>query len=195
MGQYYRALLEKKAGEGENKFIDKRAKNIECHGYKLTEHAYIGNETMNYVGHLLNDTPHKIWWVGDYALQMNSLVNNMTVGDYISAYNLTWDSISALELEEDYDKKLPNNGLLVNWTKQEYIHLGKYDKDNTNEYLGHAIHPLALLTCISNGLGGGDYWGINNDLVGSWAGDLISIEGAVTKDFKDCTSKYIFIEE
>jgi hypothetical protein len=36
------------------------------------------------------------------------------------------------------------------------------------------IHPLPLLTCEGNGRGGGDYYGEDtNNLVGSWARNII----------------------
>ena len=42
------------------------------------------------------------------------------------------------------------------------------------EQLG-CIHPLPILTNISNGEGGGDYFGVNMELAGSWAWDVIEI--------------------
>ena len=36
-------------------------------------------------------------------------------------------------------------------------------------------HPLPLLTAVGNGLGGGDYWGVNKEQVGAWAFDTLEV--------------------
>ena len=46
-----------------------------------------------------------------------------------------------------------------------------------------AIHPLPLLTAISNGRGGGDYRG-DFDKVGEWWGDLIEISNEPPKNYE-----------
>jgi hypothetical protein len=47
------------------------------------------------------------------------------------------------------------------------------------------IYPLSLLTATSNGRGGGDYHGKNNDSVGYWLGDKISVELEEPKGFEE----------
>ena len=42
------------------------------------------------------------------------------------------------------------------------------------------FHPLSLLTAEGNGSGGGDYYGPNIDMVGTWARDIISMEDEVS---------------
>ena len=56
---------------------------------------------------------------------------------------------------------------IVNHTKKQYV-----DK----ERLSNEIHPLPLLVCEGNKRGGGDYWGKNSDLCGTWARGIISME-------------------
>lgn len=74
---------------------------------------------------------------------------------------------------------LPKAGtILVNWTKGVYLDLTKeepFENYNGNDW---TIHPLPILTCSGNGRGGGDFHtdNDNEELVGSWAGDEISIE-------------------
>lgn len=50
----------------------------------------------------------------------------------------------------------------------------------TKDYGDWCIHPLPLLTCLGNGLGGGDYRSPTDDssdfLVGTWAWDNLSIK-------------------
>jgi hypothetical protein len=49
---------------------------------------------------------------------------------------------------------------------------------------GTKIHPLPLLTCEGNGLGGGDFRGNERGIVGTWARDLISIESECPKGYQ-----------
>lgn len=57
---------------------------------------------------------------------------------------------------------------------------------------GWRIHPLPLLTAIGNGLGGGDYYGINTDDVGTWAWNEISVEDEPPVEYTEV--KYTFRE-
>ena len=53
------------------------------------------------------------------------------------------------------------------------------------------VHPLPLLTCIGNDLGGGDYRyptkDSTTDLVGTWAFDKISIQDDLIPFYKEIT--------
>lgn len=69
--------------------------------------------------------------------------------------------------------------VIVNHTKKQYIDLGEwwelchfYDKYNGYDW---CIHPLPLLTACGNGLGGGDYCGLNEKMCGYWAFDYIGV--------------------
>jgi hypothetical protein len=88
------------------------------------------------------------------------------------------DSVNLHNLAgEHFDKISPkfetfNVGrYLVNHTKKEFVDKNKLKTDG-----GWVIHPLPLLTCSGNGRGGGDYGGTDENYVGSWAGDVISVE-------------------
>ena len=84
------------------------------------------------------------------------------------------------ELVEKWLPTLPKKGrYLVNHTKKVYLDL-EAEKGN-GETWGDGktqviIHPLPLLTSSGNDRGGGDYHGNKMKLVGSWAGDEISME-------------------
>ena len=86
----------------------------------------------------------------------------------------------AEKLAQKWLKTLPKAGrYLVNHTKQVCLDLKK--ERGNGEKWGNSkkeiiIHPLSLLTCSGNGRGGGDYRGNKGELVGSWAGDVISLE-------------------
>jgi len=76
-------------------------------------------------------------------------------------------------------KSLPRAGrYLVNHTKELCIDLKAEDVNERNQKGNRilAIHPLPLLTCCGNGQGGGDYLGSKMNIVGTWAGDVISLE-------------------
>lgn len=67
------------------------------------------------------------------------------------------------------------NKFLINTTKQEFINCTTYYNCN-HDVDDWCIHPLPLLTAVGNGEGGGDYFGVNNELVGRWAGDALYID-------------------
>lgn len=66
-----------------------------------------------------------------------------------------------------------NNNIrfLVNETKKQFVDLWEVPSVD-----GYRIHPLPLLTCEGNGRGGGDYDGLDMELVGSWARDFITVQ-------------------
>ncbi len=63
------------------------------------------------------------------------------------------------------------------------VDLFKRNKDEMPDKDGWVINPLPLLTACGNGRGGGDYHSQypDQDKVGIWAGDVLSIEFAVPK--------------
>ena len=63
-----------------------------------------------------------------------------------------------------------DNRYLVNDDKKEYV-----DMWDVIALGGSRIHPLPLLTSEGNGRGGGDYWGLDDKYVGSWARDFIRV--------------------
>lgn len=73
-------------------------------------------------------------------------------------------------------KTLPKAGtFLVNHTKKRCLDLSK--EKGGKEEDSWVIHPLPLLTCSGNDRGGGDYHkGTGMNKIGSWAGDVISME-------------------
>lgn len=74
-----------------------------------------------------------------------------------------------------------DNKYLCNHNKKKFINLKDYYNDCV--YDGWCINPLSLLCAIGNGRGGGDYRGTDEDFVGTWAWDRISIEDEPPKDY------------
>ena len=81
------------------------------------------------------------------------------------------------EMAKKFIKTLPKAGkFLVNHTRKVCLDLSKEEKHTYDKNWKVAIHPLPLLTCSGNGRGGGDYRGNQIELLGTWAGDVISME-------------------
>lgn len=162
MGQYYNAILINK----ENK-----TSNYAGNGsFKLTEHSWFENPFVNWVCKKLLNNPQNVAWVGDYAAKKD---NEEKLHQFIDINNKTKTRYH--ECKDNFNTL----GLtLVNRTKRVYIRMTDYYHLNVknNEYYDDwVMHPLPLLTAVGNGNGGGDYHGINMDLVGSWAGDVIEV--------------------
>lgn len=179
MGQYYNILTLK-----DGKYTNYNRKYYNSKGEpeymmaKLTEHSWIGNATMECFSNIILRNPTKVAWVGDYVDQYeeDATINNLTREEIVKLGELAWqDNETVMEFRPLNTRYM----LLVNWTKKEYISMFDYIENSTIKYgtfQGWCLHPLSLLTAIGNGFGGGDYHGINEDLVGSWAFDEISFE-------------------
>ena len=72
--------------------------------------------------------------------------------------------------ELEYDTEGNEYGLLVNDDKKEFVNLWWLPSVG-----GMRINPLPLLTCEGNQRGGGDYYGLDEKLVGSWARNYIRL--------------------
>jgi len=164
MGQYYKPIS-----------IDKMTflySHDYGNGLKLMEHSYIGNSLVNTVESLL--APDGAWhknsivWAGDYADEEGDSTDNLytQIGD---------DSIEPKNMEERSSGRY-----IVNHTKKEYVDKDIVPKDPE----GWKVHPLPLLTCEGNGRGGGDYRR-DNQHIGDWARDQISIEEKAPKDYEE----------
>lgn len=154
-------------------------------GLKLMEHSWVGNEFVGRVMKLLTKGNKwyktKLVWAGDYStevykdMNLNTLCSRDEEG-YETEVALFKNIIPKEFLSQEEQEK----AILVNHSKKEYVIISKGEKDEDD----WIINPLPLLTALGNGSGGGDYWGRNNDLIGSWAFDEISVEFDL-KGFED----------
>jgi len=165
MGQYYIAIILGNQPDTDDKEVSRYVLSpFEC-GSKLMEHSYIDNPFVCRFEQLIGNQgifyKSRIVWAGDYADKEKNSNDNLY-------YNMSQEkqSISLPEFQIYYR-------YIVNHTKKEYI-----DK----ERLPSKIHPLPLLVCEGNQRGGGDYWGKNSDLCGTWARDVISVENDKPSD-------------
>jgi hypothetical protein len=178
MGQYYIVIFLAEKNTKEKEYI---RLYIEPHRYdsgnKLMEHSYVENTMMKSIETLLCPEgifyKSRVVWAGDYA-------DSEEDGDNL--YNMT----EYVENANKYLKELPTltencYRYIVNHTKKQYVDKEKCNKSSS----GYTIHPLALLTNESNGLGGGDYHGTNEALCGTWARDTISVENSIPDGFTE----------
>ena len=158
MGQYYKCIiLAEKPVEGVPEYV---CEHVNPHAYregaKLIEHAYCNTGFMRAVEGLLRKggSWHKsrVVWAGDYAdVEPDSEYNLYhSIGDE----NPGFMGVGCLQVYP----------FIVNHTKKEYVM-------KMNQF-----HPLPILTAEGNGRGSGDYRGADEDLVGTWARHVISVE-------------------
>jgi len=185
MGQYYAPVN-----------ID-RMEHINTHDYneglKLMEHSYVGNNLMNVIEELL--APGGSWhkcrlvWAGDYMDDGAFLTPEQERGYAKKGFNPANANLHHYVLKcgikivpPNKDKHDRYNRYLANHTKKMYVDLWECPREEANWDM--KIHPLPLLTSSGNGRGGGDYHYPEGDfldpdgkpVVGSWAGDSISVE-------------------
>lgn len=181
MGQYYTPVLKDKKNNFEYYYSHEYD-----NGLKLMEHSYISNYFVESIVKRLLNNPMRVAWVGDYA-EEEDFIKNPTHKDLIDFVNV--ERNNAIFKKGDFNpvKDMENslNLFMINHTKKIFIDMSSYlasnivsDKDKWN--YGFCIHPLPLLTALGNEKGGGDYRGINKELVGTWAGDLIEFVSCET---------------
>jgi hypothetical protein len=165
MGQYYNVVFLAEKEENKKEFI---RVFMNCwHGMKLIEHSYLKNDFVNAIEYLLSPEgsfyKSRIVWAGDYAdteidstENLHNIANNEPQKEYIPK--------NIISNEYKY---------IINHTKKQYI-----DKSNYKLY-----HPLPLITAEGNGCGGGDYYGINEDKIGAWSRDVISIDKELPEEY------------
>ena len=183
MGQYYKAIVLNKTKKTPIGFVSPY--DFGC-GAKLMETAWMKNDYVGFVEGMLLLEPRPIVWGGDYADEEPSTNQNLySMCD--TAPKITHDAdIPNDKSKYDFDFKtvLPKRfKYLVNHDKKEFVNKKKTPLDSD----GWQIHPLPLLTCEGNGMGGGDFRG-EGEVIGSWSRDVIGVtskKSDIPKDFKE----------
>jgi len=168
MGQYYEPVLIDESGI----HVYDIGKIDAMTGYKLMEHSWISNSSVNSIARKILDNPMHVIWMGDYG-DDDPRINEISQG--MDAYVKAWKN-NEKELIECDPVDIIEDGpyYLVNYTKKEFVDMDDYISKMISES-DMCVHPLPLLTAVGNGQGGGDYYGRNEDSVGYWAGDLIEL--------------------
>jgi hypothetical protein len=178
MGQYYIPMIlgVKDVKEFIRLWLDA---HMYGNGLKLTEHSYIGNEFVSAFEYQISeDGPFyksRVVWAGDYAdKEPESDVNlySMASGDEYSETSKMQTPKSRITSCYRY---------IVNHTKKQYV-----DK----EALKSDFHPLPLLTCEGNGAGGGDYRRHNEELCGTWARDVVSVNRTMPEGYTELQCEF-----
>lgn len=191
MGQYYDILI-KQDGVF---YHSSRSVDGEYMMAKLMEHSWFDNDTLKCISALIYKKPSRVYWVGDYANDVKSPINGLSPKEISKIFDLTYknESVNKIETLKSADGISLKGKYLVNYDKKIYISGDEYF-DWAMDSNGWCTHPLSLLTALGNGQGGGDFYGENKEKVGSWAGDLISVEDTYPLVFEDKTADYIFKE-
>jgi hypothetical protein len=178
MGQYFKPIIlgeKPKDGEHETVKVWMYSHSYD-NGLKLMEHSYQGNNFVSTFEKELtrrgNHYKSRVVWAGDYAEEEPGLkiIEEGKEHD-ANLYSLCND-------ENEIKPKVAKTDeypFIVNHTKKQFVDKNKVPE--IQDWEGVKIHPLPLLTSEGNGQGGGDFRGKDdNEIVGSWARDVISIE-------------------
>lgn len=191
MWQYYRAVLVKS---------DWDVKVIKPSGYKLMEHSWYGNESMNRIQKILSEECCSVYWVWDYSA-MSAMVWKHEFEDM---EEIGWNEDLPKEKILDIRDDKKNDYFLVNETCREFINMSKQIKNEElfEDNWKNVIHPLPLLCRNKTEEAGWDYHSdINKQLIGIWEWDEIRIvrwwedvEMELAQNYDDRTDVYFFKE-
>lgn len=185
MGQYYKSVILKSHWRDDSDPIRAALSPTDFNNFmKLMEHSYIGNNFVNAMICLIHklDQDHTgvpVVWAGDYADPLPSDITLYDCAtDWIARDNR---SIISLIYEGGDVFDVPEMTFAINHTKKEIVKFPKYNPEK------FTVHPLPILLADGNGRGGGDYYGKNNSLAGTWKFDLISVtdDSAMVKSLAD----------
>jgi hypothetical protein len=175
MGQYYYPIILDDTG----KIVIWMNANMYRNGLKLTEHSYIMNNFVSTFEFGLSPDGiyHKsrVVWAGDYADAEPNEEQNL------------YHKCTEYSLINPAEKETAKYSFIVNHSKRLFVDKTKIVKDRD----GFMFHPLPLLTADGNGRGGGDYHGKSEQLVGSWARDVISVEEVAPVDFEEIVVDFV----
>ena len=168
MGQYYKAIILEDAPL-EKEEIKTFLEAIFGSGMKITEHSYLNNNFVNTFEYQLTKDglfyKSRVVWAGDYADNEKNYEYNLY--QYTNEFpnkSIGYDIKSAIEYP-----------YIINHTKKQF----------TDKRIQKEFHPLPLLTAEGNGRGGGDYYGFNEELIGIWARDVISVEKEKPENYEE----------
>lgn len=197
MGQYYIVAN-----------IDKKEYMRSNGGVKLMEWSYNRNDLiLNLMNKLANEWKgDRVYIVGDYALSSDridkekqpaekdydydileklekelGIYNQKENGYYKTLYSFASDNFKELGV-----KKLNKEEYkyIYNHKRKEFIDLRHcplaWLYKEKQKYNVVTIAPISLLLALGNGMGGGDYFGNNNELVGKYIADIENLE--ITKE-------------
>lgn len=149
-------------------------------GLKLMEHSYWGNNyAMTVESQLVRKkgawSPPNFAVIGDYTDKDDVENGHDDTGYFESAIEARTGAFSDQYIVKNAKCTLDKDKTYyaLNWTKKQYVRMDCCPEHDDEWPV--RIDPLFLLCAVGNGRGGGDYHGINEDMVGKWAFDQIEI--------------------
>ncbi|HUC95329.1 MAG TPA: hypothetical protein VMR76_00025 [Candidatus Saccharimonadia bacterium] len=186
MGQYYKPCILEDDGQTVKSWMYSHDYD---NGIKIMEHSYIDNDFVSAFESLIKNYPQRVVWAGDYGDKTPyEKVTDTPEGiiDFGKESNF-YDRCTEFTQVKPKNMDMSKFRYILNHDKKLFIDKEKCPKEK--DEWANQIHPLPLLTTDGvdeNGpRGGGDYNGTSMNLIGSWKGDLISIEKELPLNFKE----------
>lgn len=177
-------------------------------GAKLMEHSWTITSFMKVAENLLKPGGEwyktRIVWAGDYmdeGVFLKDTPQNVQKDfrlqlllkkeeELPTLYSLTYDYFTALTgIEQNEETGFV---YILNHNKKEFVDMttlpvsDTWVSPTTGEEFKYYAHPLSILTSSGNGRGGGDYrYPHGEEYIGSWAGDIISLEKEKPEGFQE----------
>lgn len=203
MGQYYYPTILRK--NNKRFYSEEFYSHDYDSGLKLTEHSYCGNHFVETVMAQLLNNPGRLAWIGDYYeegdfAELNPGLPKSIEKRFYKHYESEHDCCAGNHVShhsKPEEVKERQGRFILNHDKKCYIDMEKYEKDNLTcgaEDDDCLFHPIPLLTAVGNGRGGGDFSGVGEEDVGSWAGDLLEVRNAKPKGYRNVTEDIQFQE-
>ena len=174
--------------EGEVKAFHPHSYNSKS---KLMLQSYISNP---YVSIVLNQLKRgdRLYWLGEYANyeELHNKDLKISEDEWDNVYEVWYNLNKFVYIEdENYERQR----YVINLTKKCYIDLddSRAFGINTECKEINYFHPIPLLCSVGNGNTYGDYYGVNSELCGAWAGDEI----IVSNDEKDIKGLYNYTHD
>lgn len=212
MGQYFKAMVIEKRDDDQMVKVQVLSPRSYDNFSKLTESAFIGNNYVNAVMGMIEDSPQRVAWMGDYADDEygDPYEKKMPHDEFMRFWEVAWrnedDTFAAKPepMKFDMDSK---GWYLVNHTQRlvlsfdDFIGKNKWLERYRDYQTGKEMEewwcmsPLPLLTACGNGRGGGDYHEQFPDYrqVGTWAFDVIELTQQKPEGFREVM--YEFTEQ
>ena len=202
MGQYYYPTILRK--NNKRFYSEEFYSHDYDSGLKLTEHSHCGNRFVETVMAQLLNNPGRLAWIGVYHEEgdfaelnpgLPKIVEKRFYKHYESEHDYcTGKHVSHYSKPEEVKER--QGRFILNHDKKCYIDMEEYEKDNLTCTIDDDchFHPIPLLTAVGNGRGGGDFSGIGEEDIGSWAGDLLEVRNAKPNGYRNVTEDIQFQE-
>lgn len=195
MGQYYRIAVGDLTYVRINtmRYVNSENAEEDASVYnKMMEHAYIGNPLTDAATNFLYNSGsetgkwHKVMWCGDYA--HDSEIRSLTEGSV--GYGDIWRGEPFEEFIFPKCGKFDFSGkYFVNHLRKLYVPFDRAMEENSAGGRWR-INPVPILTSLGNGRGGGDYFGSNMELVGSWCWEPVEVTDCVPKGYSELEATF-----